>query len=321
MKRLILSLALSLLALPALAQSLPPQLKPQAMIDGDLVKVGDLWDNAGDRAERVIAPAPVPGKRITADARWLQAVAEAHGVDWRPANMFDRVVIERTGQLVDIKLIETELKEALALEGVSGNFDFEISNRQTLVLMVPGSGGPVNIAVRDVVWDARNARFQAMVEMPAGSPQALRQKITGRVFPVTKLPVLTRTFGRGEVISEKDVEWLEVRDDMARRDVAQDVSQLIGQEPRYQVRARMPVRLAELQRPIMVQRGSLVTVSVRTPFMTLTTQGRAMEDGGKGDVIRISNAQSKRTIEAIIDGPGTAVVGAAQPAPRLAQAR
>ena len=73
------------------------------------------------------------------------------------------------------------------------------------------------------------------------------------------------------------------------------------------------VRMNELQRPIMVQRNSLVTISLRTPYMSLTTQGRAIEDGGKGDVIHVTNLQSKRTFEAVVDGPNSVVVHTSSP--------
>ncbi|CAA7624128.1 Distal basal body ring component protein [Magnetospirillum sp. LM-5] len=308
MKRFLAILTIALAAAaPALAERLPVTLKQSAMIEGDMVKLGDLWDNLGTKGDTLLAPAPQPGKRIVADARWLVAVAQSYAVDWQPASNFDRIVIERSGQMIDPRLIETELREALAMEGVSGNFSLEVANRQALAVMVP-AGQSTEVAIRDLVWDARNSRFAATVEVPAGSPTAIRQRVSGRIFTVTRIPVLTHAMTRGDVITEKDVQWAEVREEIAHRSVATDPRELIGQEPRFQVRAGQPVRLADLQRPVLVTKNSLVTISLKTPFMTLTSQGRAVEDGGKGDVIRITNLQTKRTIEAIVDGPGMVAV-------------
>lgn len=309
MKRLLLATALFLAgSAAAVAGSLPAMLKTNAAVEGETVKLGDLWDNLGDKAEVVIAPAPQPGKRITADARWLLAVAQNNGIAWQPANAFERIVIERAAQMVDVKLVESELREALAMEGVPVPFDFEIINRTALNMMVPVSGGPVGVAVRDVVWDSRTARFSATVEAPAGQPNALRQRVNGHVFTVARIPVLNRTLGRGDVITERDIEWIETRSEAVRRDIVTDIRQIVGQEPRQQVRQGAPVRLSDVQRPVLVARGSTVTMTVKTPFMKLTTQGRAVEEGGKGDVIRVTNLQSKRVVEAVVDGPGTAVV-------------
>lgn len=314
MKRLLLAATVALgtlvlaAAAPAVAGSLPASLKTAATIEADTVKLGDLWDNLGDKAETVIANAPQPGKRITADARWLAAVAQAYGVNWQPASAFERIVIERAGQMVDAKVIETEIKEALAMEGVPGPFEFDISNRTALNIVVPSSTAPATVAVRDVSWDQRASRFSATIEVPAGSPTAVRQRVSGRVFSVARIPVLSHSMGRGDVIGERDIEWVEARAENVRRDIVTDPRQLIGQEPRFQLRQGAPVRVAELQRPVLVPRNSTVTVSLKTPYMTLTTQGRATEDGGKGDVIHVTNLQTKRVVEAVVDGPGTVVV-------------
>jgi flagella basal body P-ring formation protein FlgA len=309
MKRLLLAATFLIAATgAALAGSLPATLKPIATIEGDAVRLGDLWDNLDAKAETVIAPAPQAGKRITADARWLLAVAQNHGVNWQPATAFDRIVIERAGQVVDIKLIESEVREALTMEGVPVPFGFDISNRLALNMTIPATGNTVGIAIRDMVWDPRNNRFTATVEAPAGAPNALRQRIDGRVFQVARIPVLNRTVGRGDIITERDIEWIEARAEVARRDIVADARQLVGQEARLQVRQGSPIRVGDLQRPVMVPRNSTVTIVLKTPFMTLTTQGRASEEGGKGDVIHVTNLQSKRVVEAVVEGPGTVSV-------------
>jgi flagella basal body P-ring formation protein FlgA len=309
MKRILLAAMITLSANAAIAANLPAELKPQAVIEGDLVKLGDLWDNLGAKGETVVAPAPQAGKRVTADARWLSAVAQSHGVAWQPNSAYDRIVIERAGSVVDIKLIETELREALAMEGVRGAVDLEIANRSALNLVVPGSG-PTTVAVRELSWDPRTNRFGAMIEVPAGAPNALRQRIQGRVFATARVPVLARNLSRGETIRDADIQWAELREDQVRPGVVTDPRGLIGFEPRYSVRAGAPIRSADVQRPVLVTRNAMVTVSLKTPFMTLTTQGRADEDGGKGDVIRVTNLKSKRTMEVTVDGPGAVSVAA-----------
>lgn len=309
MKRLLLASALFLAASAgALAESLPPSLRSAASIESDTVRLGDLWDNLDDKAGVVIAPAPQPGKRITADSRWLTAVAQNYGVKWQPANAFESITIERAAQMIDVKLVESELREALGMEGVPGPFDFEITNRGALNMMVPTGNGPVGVAVRDVVWDSRTARFTAIVEAPAGAPNAIRQRLNGHVFTVARVPVLNHAMVRGDVIGERDIEWIETRAEAVRRDIVTDARQLIGQEPRQQLRQGAPIRRSEVQRPVLVARNSTVTMTLVTPFMRLTTQGRAVDEGGKGDVVRVTNLNSKRVVEAVVDGHGTVVV-------------
>ena len=127
---------------------------------------------------------------------------------------------------------------------------------------------------------------------------------------MARLPVLTHTVNRGDVISEKDVQWMEVREENVRRDIAIDPRELVGMEPRFQVKAGVPVRTSELQRPLMVTRNSAVTMVLRTPFMTLTAQAQAIEDGGRGDIVKVTNLQTKQIVEAKVEGPGTVSVAA-----------
>lgn len=314
MKRILAALVLLAASVPAWASGLPVTLKPAASIQGDVVKLGDLWDNLGAKADVVLAGAPQPGKRIVGDARWLAAVAQANGIDWQPSSAFDRIVIERSAQMVDPRLIEAELRDALAMEGMGGNFDLEVNNRSALNIMVP-SGGSNLIAVRDVVLDARNNRFAATVEVPADSPNAVRQRVAGRVFPVSRIPVLSRALNRGDIIAESDIKWVDVRADLTRRDIIVDADQIVGQEPRMPLRAEAPLRAADLRRPVLVERNAMVTVALKTPYMSLTTQAKSQDAGGKGDIVRITNMSSKRTVEAVVEGPG--LVSVSPGGPRL----
>lgn len=312
MTRILLGLVFALAAHAAVAGTLPPQLKATTSVDGDVIRLGDLWDNLGAKGDTAIAAAPQPGKRVVLEARWLAAVAQAYGIDWRPATAFERSVLERAGQTVDLRVIETEIREALAMEGLPPDSEVELGNRNALSIVVPANA-PADVAVRDVMWDPRMNRFSAVVEVPAGSPTATRVRITGRAYATARVPVLNRLVARGSTITEADIEWVEVRETQMRTDVATSPDQLVGQEPRWQIRQGVPVRLSEVQRPVLVQRNSMVTLVLKTPFMSLTAQGKASEDGGKGDVIRVTNLQTKRTIEGVVDGPGTVSVAMGGP--------
>jgi flagella basal body P-ring formation protein FlgA len=49
--------------------------------------------------------------------------------------------------------------------------------------------------------------------------------------------------------------------------------------------------------PILVRRGAIVTIRLETPNMSLTARGKALENGSAGDVIRVVNLQSNKTIQ------------------------
>ena len=55
MKRLLLAAIFALAATPALAAGLPVELKSFVLIEDEVVHLGDLWDNLGDKADTVLA--------------------------------------------------------------------------------------------------------------------------------------------------------------------------------------------------------------------------------------------------------------------------
>ena len=298
----------------AMADELPPQLKTSITVTADVIRVGDLWDNTGDKAHSPAAQAPLPGRHATLDARWLASVAASNGLNWHPTSNYDHAVVERAGQSIDIADIETELREALAMEGFPRDGEFEINNRANLSVVIP-TGVTPSITIKDLVYDHRTQRFQATVEVPYGDSGTSRVRVTGRTFATTRVPTLSHAINRGEVITDRDIVMAEIRDDALRSDMITEPKRLIGMEPKVLLRANMPLHLNDIQRPTLVTRNGLVTMVVRTPFMTLTAQGRSLDEGGLGDSVRVTNLQTKQIVEARVQGSGSVVITAAQNAP------
>ncbi|MBY0430814.1 MAG: flagellar basal body P-ring formation chaperone FlgA, partial [Rhodospirillales bacterium] len=265
-----------------------------------------IFDNAGAKADTVVAHAPQPGKKLILDTRWLSGIAQANGVEWKPLGNFDRAVVERQADTIGAEQIQNELREALIRQGMPGNAEIELATR-SFQIAVP-LGEAARVAVHDAYYEARGGRFTAVIEAPEGAPNASRTRITGRVYTVTELPVPVRQISQGEVITAKDIEFQTVRDIMNRRDAITDPEQLIGRTPLHPLRPGVPVRAAEVQRPVVVPKGALVTMVMRHGALSITAQGKAIEAGGLGDVIRVANTHSNITVEAKIEGPSLVAV-------------
>ncbi|MDI7773797.1 flagellar basal body P-ring formation chaperone FlgA [Asticcacaulis sp. EMRT-3] len=63
--------------------------------------------------------------------------------------------------------------------------------------------------------------------------------------------------------------------------------------------------------PVVVKRDDSVAVTWSANGLSLTMSGQAEKDGAVGDLIQIQNTSSKKSIDAVITGPGTAVAGPA----------
>jgi len=281
------------------AQADPALLRNSVHVSGDTITVGDLWDNAGPKADTPLARAPQAGRKIILEARWLSAVAQAYGVDWKPLTLSDRAVVERATRTVSDERIQQELLQALQNYGVPPDAEVDLANRQPIVV---ASEDPDTIAIHDLVYDDRLARFSATLETPAGSADAIRTRISGRVFVTTKIPVLTHAVNTGDIITVADLDFRPNRSNNPRPDLLTDPKRLIGQSARHLIQAGVPILAQDVQRPLVITKGSMVTLTLTSGAMTLTTQGRAIEDGALGDTVRVTNTSSNMTVEGRAEG-------------------
>jgi flagellar basal body P-ring formation protein FlgA len=57
-----------------------------------------------------------------------------------------------------------------------------------------------------------------------------------------------------------------------------------------------------------------VTLVFESPGVRVTMQAKAIEAGTLGDLIQVLNPQSKRIVQATVDGPGRVIIAHAQAA-------
>lgn len=303
------ALALAGLTAPAAAATL----RGSIMVEGEVVRLGDIFSEAGPRAEVAVANAPAPGRRIVLDYRWLGEVARYHGVSWQPTSRFDRAVVERAGRAIGIDEILDALRPAFPAGALGRNGEIELAQRNLEITVALDA--PPTVEIRNLVFTPSSGRFSATVIAGGDHPSAQRWPVSGRVHQTVSLPAPRRAIAPGEVIAAHDLQWITVRDDGGRLDQIADMSRLVGLTPRYRLRPGEPVRQGDVRAPVVVERDSTVLITLRTANMTLTAQGRAVEDGAQGETIRVVNSQSKKTIEATVAGPGTVTVTLAAPLP------
>ena len=86
-----LASAIPVLMLCAGAQA--ASLRPMTTLSSSVVRLSDLFEEAGPEAGRALGPGPLPGQRIVVEARQLAAIARQFHVDWQPASPADRIVL------------------------------------------------------------------------------------------------------------------------------------------------------------------------------------------------------------------------------------
>lgn len=199
---------------------------------------------------------------------------------------------------------------ASALDDKVGDRNFEIRLAGRRPLLYVAADAAADVVIEDLEYDRQSGRFVATVAAPVDHPQPQRVRVAGRVQEVREIPVLRSYVGPGEVITKSNIEMLEVPARRLGYNVVASAADLIGYTPKRTIQPGQPVRSTDIQRPELVAKGAMVTMSVASPGMTLTATGRAVEGGAAGDVIAVMNTQSRRTIQATVIGQNRVEVAA-----------
>ena len=281
-------------------------LRDSALVDSKIITLGDVFVNTGDKADTALAYAPMPGKRAVFDARWLYRVAKAYKLNWRPLTNRDTIVVQRESSIISQEEITEQLRQTLVEQGADPEMEIHFSTR--IVNIHIAGDGMSEVGFENVNFNTRTLQFSAMMHAPAGDPTAPRKRVTGRLHETTEIPVAARRILKGEIINKSDLRWLKVRTSRLQNDAISNLEDLIGKTPRRGIREGQAIRSSTIQRPVLIKKGSLVTIILRAKKMLLTAQGKALQPGSEGDVIRIANTQSNHTIEAEVIGSGRAAV-------------
>ena len=119
-----------------------------------------------------------------------------------------------------------------------------------------------------------------------------------------RVVVPNRDIARGETLSESDLVYGTIPSTNVFSGIATSMDALRGMEARRMLRAGEIVRTDDVRHPIVVTKGSIVTMTFQAPGVTLTASGRAMGEGGVGDTITVQNPASFRQISCVVTGPG-----------------
>lgn len=302
-------------ALPAQAATL----RATATIAQGQVRVGDLFEDAGSAAQRVLGPGPAPGSRIVVEAPQLAAIARQFGVAWKPATPSDRIVIDRPGRLVPREAVMASLHAALVGVGAPEDGDIEVPGLQAPVVAMDTTP---QLAIEQVDYEAATGRFTATLAVAAGDMPVERARLSGRVVPMLELAVATRKLSPGTVIAPGDLRLDRVHVPASAGDLVRDPAQAIGMAVKHAVAQGQAVAVAELARPLAVQKGDRVTMLLQVPGLSLSGIGQALGGAAVGDRVSVLNPASRSVVEAVVTAPGTVLVApGAEPRPlRLAGA-
>ena len=322
--RTALAFLIALAVTPAAAQitgSTEPtsaRLKSQVTVTGDIVRIGDLIENAGVAANTPIFRAPDLGQTGGVPVRAVLDAVRPYGLIAVDVRGLSEVAVTRASRTIAADDTEARIVRALIArydlgkaENLKIMFDRDVRAIQLDMKVAP------ELSLARLSYEPASRRFDITFDLASSAQGAWRY--TGSAVETIEAAVPTRAINRGEIIKAGDVV-------VERRPKAEFASEaraptadVTGFAAKRALRAGQPLRNGDLMKPELVQKNDTVTLHYEVPGIVLTMRGKALDSGAEGDMVSVLNVESKRTIHGIVTGPGRVTILAPKTA-RLAAA-
>ncbi|MDO5642524.1 MAG: flagellar basal body P-ring formation chaperone FlgA [Paracoccus sp. (in: a-proteobacteria)] len=117
--------------------------------------------------------------------------------------------------------------------------------------------------------------------------------------------VAARDLPAGTLITPEDLAWDEtVPGGLSDPDLA------VGKQVRVAIYRGRPVVPGALRVPVLVSRNQIVRITFDSGALRIEAEGRALSEGAAGDMVRVMNLSSRKTLSALVTPDGTLLAAA-----------
>ncbi|MDH4100408.1 MAG: flagellar basal body P-ring formation chaperone FlgA [Nitrospirota bacterium] len=216
-----------------------------------------------------------------------------------------RITIHRESQLVDAQRINREVERYVKnMMGTGADkAKVEITGIDNDLLLPPGKVAfEVGADTPPKYWG------YARVPVTLSVDGVVKKKVWAKVSVsfMEDVVVLSEPVKRGEVITEEMV-TVEQRDTLRlKNSVLRDTGEVVGKNATRNLQAGDMLARNAVELPLVIKRGSRVTVVAENNGFRVSILAEAMENGAKGDTIKVKNLDSRKIIQAEVVDESTA---------------
>jgi flagellar basal body P-ring formation protein FlgA len=294
--------------LPVYAKPLTVTVRPQALVEGPQVTIGDVAEVSGDVAKTVakvrdiiISQSPPAGEERNLHGGYIVTRLKQHGFSPEDIQLEvpEKIRISRAFQRIEPRDIETAVTRALQAQMSWEPQQTTIHELRGIeaVLLPPG-------AVEYDVTFPLNSDFLGPTSFSvafrvAGNVEA---RLYGTAYiDVTQDVVTTaRPIARNEIIEATDIRLTRMHMARLPRRVHLRPEEVIGKRAKRSLQANSIIHTHEVETLPTVQKGDVVIMLVESAVLKVSTMGEALESGMRGETIRIRNITSNREVRAIV---------------------
>lgn len=157
---------------------------------------------------------------------------------------------------------------------------------QPFLLREPTAGGRVTVGVR------------------CTAPKPWKLFVPAQVTRYLKVVTAAHPIPRNAPIAADDLQIQRVEVGTLRGAYYRHTAPILGLQTRYAIGAGEVISPRDVTAPQLVQRGHTVLVTASSATVSISMKARALENGARGDLIRVRNLSSDRIVEARVIGRG-----------------
>lgn len=287
--------------------ALASTLRPVSVISDNVLRVGDIFEGlSAEKANTVLGPGPQPGKEMVLNASTLIRIASALDLSWRPQSTADQIIIRREATVIGRDIVQSLIAEKLFESGLKDEYHLNLAASFGDIILPADM--PAQAEVTKFSFNPEKDIFTALIAAPSATNPLREISVNGSIERLVAIPVLKGGLKNGDIIGNHDIDYIKVSQKDIQRDYIIDAGKMINMTPRRMVVAGKPLRDLELENPQIIARGSAITLIYKDGPLTLSARGKSMQNGARGDLIRVVNMASNRSLEGLVTAENEVVV-------------
>ncbi len=194
------------IAVPENTALLAPTLKHSTVVTGDVVRIGDLIDNAGVFASIPVFRSPDVGTTGSVPARKVIEAAHAHNLYGVDTGDVVQIEVTRTGRVIAKPEIEARIMRLFAgTNGLSTTGNLVLGFDREVATFYADLAPDADLRAMRAAYEPRSGRFDVVFEVPLGTSRRTLMRYTGSLVEAVDAVVPVRSIARGEVVRSADV--------------------------------------------------------------------------------------------------------------------
>lgn len=193
--------------------------------------------------------------------------------------------IDDVAEAVKAEFVEKGLGDSVDLEFFGGKTSFDIGNAKDFKILLD-----------KLETSEGSDKFSVEAEIFADGESVAQTKLSGRYFVLQEIAVPLRDVSKDEIIKQEDVSYLMVRAGKIKNDTLRDDYKLVGKQAVRTLKAGKPVSEKDVREEVIVEKGQDVLVVYKNKGLQITSKMEALEDGAKGERIKLLNTKSGKEV-------------------------